>query len=116
MMSVVYSLKEEGYKIAMVTDNKKDRVDSVANYYKLNELFDTIVVSSEIGSGKKEYEIFMQTIKKLQVEASECVFIDNSEKNLIAPKKMGMKVIYFDDDTRNMDTLLDELVMSGVKI
>lgn len=116
MMSVVYSLKEEGYKIAMVTDNKKDRVDSVANYYKLNELFDTIVVSSEIGSGKKEYEIFMQTIKKLQVEASECVFIDNSEKNLIAPKKMGMKVIYFDDDTRNMYTLLDELVMSGVKI
>ncbi|CDM69358.1 HAD-superfamily hydrolase, subfamily IA,variant 3 [Clostridium bornimense] len=116
MMKVVYRLKEEGYKIAMVTDNKKDRIDSVVNYYKLNEVFDTIIVSAEIGSGKKERDIFIQTIKKLQVEANECVFIDNNDKNLIAPKKMGMKVIYFDDYTRNMDDFLDELFKFGVKI
>ena len=105
MMKLVYSLKEQGYKIAMVTDNKKDRIYSIVNYHKLNAVFDVIAVSAEVGSGKKDYEIFPPTINKLQVEADECVFIDNNEKNLIVPKKMGMKVIYFDDYTRNKKLL-----------
>ena len=112
MMKLVYSLKEQGYKIAMVTDNKKDRIYSIVNYHNLDKVFDFIAISADVGSGKKEYEIFTQAIDKLQVQAEECVFIDNNKENLIVPRKMGMKVIYFDDSNRNYNNFLMELYKS----
>jgi len=37
------------------------------------------------------------------VSASECVFIDNTEKNLVVPKQMGMATILFDDENRDFE-------------
>lgn len=112
MMKLVYRLKQQEYKIAMVTDNKKDRICSIVNYHNLDKVFDFIAISADVGSGKKEYEIFTQAIDKLQVQAEECVFIDNNKENLIVPRKMGMKVIYFDDSNRNYNNFLMELYKS----
>ncbi|GLC30134.1 HAD family hydrolase [Clostridium omnivorum] len=106
MIQLVNKLKHQNYKIGMVTDNKKDRIDEIVKYYDLNKTFDSITVSAEVGSGKDSSEIFVQAIQHLKVNADECVFIDNQEKNLIIPKSMGMNVIYFDHKERNYDQLI----------
>lgn len=108
MIKFVNKLKQQNYKIGMVTDNKKDRIDEIVKYYDLNKTFDSITVSAEVGSGKDCSEIFVQAIQHLKVNTDECVFIDNQEKNLIIPKSMGMNVIYFDHKKRNYDQLIQE--------
>jgi len=109
MIEIVDELKQQNYKIGMVTDNKKDRIDDIVKYYDWNKIFDAITISAEVGSGKDYNEIFMKTMNCLNVNADECVFIDNQEKNLIAPKSMGMNVIYFDHIKRNYEKLIQEL-------
>ncbi|MFT8351579.1 HAD hydrolase-like protein [Clostridium saccharoperbutylacetonicum] len=52
MITFINELKQQNYKIGMVTDNKKDRIDDIVKYYKWNKIFDSITVSAEIGSGK----------------------------------------------------------------
>ena len=108
MMELVERLKEKNYKIGMVTDNKKDRIDQISQYYGWDKVFDTISISAEVGSGKDYTTIFEKTIECLKVKASECVFIDNQEKNLIIPEKMGMSVIYFNHDERNYEELIQK--------
>jgi putative hydrolase of the HAD superfamily len=108
MMLIVDKLKQN-YKIGMVTDNKKDRIDDIVKYYNWNKVFDTITISAEVGSGKDYKEIFIKTIENLNVTPEECVFIDNQEKNLIVPKNMGMKVIYFNHEKRDCEKLIEEL-------
>lgn len=108
MIAFIDELKQQNYKIAMVTDNKKDRIDDIVKYYDWNKIFDSITVSAEIGSGKDYSEIFVKTIECLNVNADECVFIDNQEKNLIIPKSMGMNVVYFDHEKRNYEKLIEE--------
>lgn len=108
MVEFVNKLKQQNYKIGMVTDNKKDRIDEIAKYYDWNKIFDSITVSAEVGSGKDCNEIFIKTIECLNVNADECIFIDNQEKNLIIPKIMGMNVIYFDHEKRNYEQLIQE--------
>jgi FMN phosphatase YigB (HAD superfamily) len=49
------------------------------------------------------------TIDVLDISASECLFIDNTEKNLIIPRKMGMATIFYDDDNRDYDLFLNDL-------
>lgn len=109
MMEIVHKLKEQDYKIGMVTDNKKDRIDDIVKYYNWKQTFDKIAISAEIGSGKEHNRIFEETLKSLNVKAEECVFIDNQEKNLIIPKNMKMKVIYFDHEKRNYEQLIKKL-------
>jgi putative hydrolase of the HAD superfamily len=108
MIAIVDKLKNQNYKIGMVTDNKKDRIDSIVKYYDWNRIFDGITISADVGSGKDTKEIFVKIIECFNVTANECVFIDNQEKNLIIPKSMGMNVIYFDHEKRNYEKLIQE--------
>jgi len=114
MVDLVKALKNKKYKTAMVTDNKKDRIDSIVKYYYLDKVFDAITVSADIGSGKDHEEIFVKTMQGLNVKSNECVFIDNQEKNLIVPEKLGMKVIHFDHEKRDTDKLVRQLSYLGV--
>lgn len=63
--------------------------------------FDVVAVSAEQHSGKSDYKIFQYVLDTLKVTAQECVFIDNTEKNLVVPNEMGMGTIMFDDETRD---------------
>lgn len=116
MINLAKKLKDKNYKIGMVTDNKKDRKDMIADYYNLNKIFDVITVSAEIGSEKDNTEIFEYTIQKLMLRADECVFIDNQEKNLIVPKEMGINTIYYDHNERDLEKLIKNLEILGVEI
>ena len=108
MLRIVNNLKKKKYKIAMVTDNKIDRIEKIAQYYHWNNIFDTITISAEIGSGKNCSRIFEKTLECLNLKAEECVFIDNQEKNLVVPKSMGINVIYFNHTERDYEHLIQE--------
>lgn len=102
MISIVKELKEK-YLIGMVTDNKVDRIDTILKHHCLTDLFDTVTVSAQCKCGKNDRKIFDITLEALNIEPSECVFIDNSEKNLIVPNEMGIHTILFDDKKRDFN-------------
>lgn len=108
MLSFVKELKTN-YKIGMITDNKCDRIEEILSYYKLSDLFDAVSVSAEYKSGKESAHIFNMTAEKLTAAPNECIFVDNTAKNLIAAKQIGMKTILFDDENRNIFALKKQL-------
>lgn len=116
MIAFIDELKKQNYKIGMVTDNKKDRINDIVQYYGWDNIFDTITISAEIGSGKEGKTIFEKTLDNLNVNADECVFIDNQEKNLIIPKSIGMNVIYFNHDERNYEQLIRKFQELSINI
>lgn len=100
MISIVKELGAS-YQIGMITDNKCDRIEEIISHYRFEELFDVISVSAAYKSGKEERLIFEKTVEALTVSPKQCIFIDNSPKNLIVPRQMGMQTILFDDENRN---------------
>jgi len=117
MLKLARNIKSKGYKLGLVTDNKTDRMKSIIKFYDLNTVFDGIVVSAEVGAGKDKDLIFWHIFEKLDVAPSECVFIDNKEENLIVPKSLGVSVIHFDFEKKDMDKLRDELFhLIGVEV
>lgn len=108
MFSIVKQLKEK-YLIGMITDNKVDRIDTILKHHRLTDLFDTVIISAQCKCGKNDRKIFDITLEALNVEPSECVFIDNSEKNLIVPNEIGMHTILFDDENRDINEFKKQL-------
>ena len=74
----------------MVTDNKVDRIDTILEYSNLKKYFDVVSISAKLQSGKDKRYIFEDTILNLKIQPEECVFIDNTDRNLIIPKSMGI--------------------------
>lgn len=112
MLAIASGLRSR-YSVGIITDNKKDRIDTLKRLHDLPRLFDPIVVSSEVGIGKDNPEIFLGALRVLRVKPEECIFIDNSQANLIAPEAIGMKTIYFDDEKQDFKAFLADLQSHG---
>lgn len=112
MLAIARGLRSR-YSVGIVTDNKKDRIDALKRLHDLPRLFDPIVVSSEVGLSKDDPRIFLRALNLLRAMPEECIFIDNSKDNLVAPNAIGMKTIYFDDEKQDFKALLTELRAHG---
>ena len=93
------------YQLAMVTDNKADRMNTICSHYHLNELFNVVAVSATFHSGKAHPEIFVDTLRQLNCLPAECIFIDNTASNLTIPGQMGIHTILYDDRARDLPAL-----------
>jgi putative hydrolase of the HAD superfamily len=115
MIDLVKKIKKNN-KTGLITDNKKDRIDAAKSDYKLEQLFDAIIVSAEIGSQKTKEPIFNKTATQLGVQYDECVFIDNQESNLVIPNKIGMKTIFYNHKENDIKRLVTELKRLNIQI
>lgn len=92
---------------------KKYQIGIISNIYDLcakidvergfGVVFEPVILSCEVGLAKPEKEIFELVLKRLNLKADECVFIDNREENLDSPRKMGFKVIHFQNNKQLVD-------------
>lgn len=116
MFDLLRDLKGNGYLIGMITDNKRDRIDQILDHYKLRGLFDVITISADIGSGKKNEDIFDVTLKEVKLRYEDCVIIDNNKENLVVPENKGMSTVFYDHEVRDINKLKKELSDLGFVI
>jgi haloacid dehalogenase superfamily, subfamily IA, variant 3 with third motif having DD or ED len=116
MLELAFKLKRKNLKIGMVTDNKADRIRSIVEHHNWNSFFDGIAVSADVGSGKRQEEIFHKIFQMLDVRPEECVFIDNNIENLAVPQRLGVSVIFFDFNANDVAELEKNLLKLGMQI
>ena len=77
------------------------------------DLFDAVVVSADVGMAKPEPEIYELAAERLVLPPSECVFVDDLERNLDVAKTVGMQTVHFRVDRG--DDLAAQLAACGVR-
>ena len=98
-----------GCATGIITDNKRERIDHLRKYQRLDSLFAPIVVSADVGCTKEDPAIFEYALKVSRVRPEESIFIDNSRGNLVAAAALGMNVIHFDDSKNDVAELAQHL-------
>jgi epoxide hydrolase-like predicted phosphatase len=71
----------------------------------LIDLFDTVVISAEIGAVKPSAKIYEVALSQAKVGAGEAVFVDDMPINIEACEKIGMKGILFNDPKESLSRL-----------
>jgi epoxide hydrolase-like predicted phosphatase len=59
----------------------------------LEELFDAVVISGDVGMHKPEPEIFLLGAERIGVAPGDCVFVDDLRENCAGAEAVGMKAI-----------------------
>jgi len=83
------------YKIGMISNMGFDMLKDLFSEQERAELFDDMVVSSEVGLIKPSWDIFELALEQLGVAADETVFIDDQPANVEGAERVGMKTILF---------------------
>ena len=82
-------LHKKGYKMAIVTDATTSWVRKWLKKINRKHYFQSIVISSEIGSTKSSLIPFKQALKELKVEPNECMMIGDGRSDMMA-RKLGI--------------------------
>lgn len=72
---------------------------------KLLELFETVVISAEVGVMKPEARIYSIALEQAEVKAEEAVFVDDVQTNIDACQQIGMKGVLFNDPQKAEEEL-----------
>jgi len=69
------------------------------------DVFDTVIISAEVGVVKPSAGIYELALKQAKVEAGEAVFVDDMPVNIEACEKVGMKGVLFNDPLESLGHL-----------
>lgn len=123
-LNVVKECKQNGHMLFVLSDWDKESFPLVVK--KMPELFDLfdkekIVISGNLGTKKPEKKIYYYMIQHFGLNPEDCIFIDDTEANVIAAIKCGINGIHHKKDPKKWWPLNDpwkrtrhELVKLGV--
>jgi epoxide hydrolase-like predicted phosphatase len=109
LVDYIRSLKRD-YQIALISNASDNLRQNLKNQHGIADAFDLIVCSAEEHVMKPHKEIYLRTLERLDCEPAEAVFVDDSEPNVQAARKLGISSIHFRPST----DLPSEFVKLGI--
>ena len=113
MLERTRSLREAGYRTGLVTNNAKEFREGWRSLIPIDELFDSVVDSSEVGVRKPDPAIYRIALEQVEVSAERAVFVDDFPGNIQAAEGLGMLGILVEDDPAAALASLDRLLEDG---
>ena len=110
IISLVKELKEKGYRVGLLSNDTSEAAKYMREVEHLDKFFDVMLVSAETGYTKPNKDAYMDFVNKLGVSATELIFIDDSQVNLISATKLGISTILYSDP----NNLRNQLLKKGV--
>jgi epoxide hydrolase-like predicted phosphatase len=106
----VAQLRKEGYRTLLLTNNIREYSTQWRAKLPVDELFEFVVDSSEVGMRKPEPRIFRLALDKLGVAPGEAVLLDDIAVNTEAARALGMHAIQVGPQADVALAELDELL------
>lgn len=93
ILEVLLNLKRSGKKICLISN--ADIIDVMYwNKSPLNNLFDNIIFSYEVGYVKPQKEIYNIALNKMEVNPENCIFVgDGGSNELKGAKELGIRTV-----------------------
>lgn len=106
-------LRRDLYRTGLVTNNAREFGATWRPLLPLDEIFDAVVDSCEVGFRKPDPRIFRLALERIGgIDASRCIFLDDYAGNVAAAEALGMAGIRVTEDVdaaiAELDRLLDD--------
>lgn len=97
MIEFAAKLRTQGIKTAILSNTVKPTVDLILSRGNYSG-FEPVILSNEVGLAKPDPAIYKLMLRKLNLPAKECIYVDNLEHNLPSAQSLGMEVILTPSD------------------
>jgi len=105
-LEVLAAMKKERYSIGMIANGDSTGARNIIKAIGLQDYFDAIIISEEVGIEKPCQGIFQAALAKLGVKAENAVMVGNRiEADILGANRIGMKSVWFRWNDRYSDTI-----------
>ena len=94
-VDILEALHKKGAPLYAITNWNQDKFNETKLNYPFLNLFRDIVVSGDEKLIKPDPKIFEICLKRNKLNAADCLFIDDSEKNVRGAEAVGIQAHYF---------------------
>ena len=94
-VDLLHALKQRGGPVYAITNFGAETFAMERRRWRFLDVFDDIVVSAEIGEVKPDAAIYERLLARNGLAASDCLFIDDVERNVDGARAVGMAAIQF---------------------
>ena len=88
-------LKRAGHELHGLSNWSSEKFAVARAKYRFFDLFETILISGDVRLAKPDPRIFEILLQRIGKSAKECLFIDDSGKNVVAARAQGFDTIHF---------------------
>lgn len=96
VVSVIESLQKD-YRIVLFSNAVSMFLRQILKENDLERLFDSIVISSEIGIAKPDPVFFRKALEIINASPDELFFIDDNPENVRVAEKLGIQSVVYKD-------------------
>ncbi len=112
MQPIIRSLKEQGYRLVLLSNTTVSHFDWIKARYDFLEPFDHCVVSFEAGAMKPDPPIYEAALAAIQCEPCEAFYTDDIPEYVAKGREYGFQAELF----TGPEELLRQLALRGVRI
>ncbi len=89
----LHRLKEEGYKVGLVTSSSTEKMKIALKKMGLEDVFNALVTADRISRGKPDPMCYLLAAEELGVQPSACIVFEDSFSGIQSGCQAGMRVI-----------------------
>ncbi len=116
LRELLRKLHQNGYKKAIASSSTIDEIEAVINILQINAFIDHYCSAEEVLRGKPSPDIFLLTAEKLNMNASECLVLEDSPNGVHAAKAANMICYAIPSrETRNQDFSKANRILSSLE-
>ncbi|RDJ20224.1 HAD family phosphatase [Bosea caraganae] len=94
-VAVLAELKARGDKVYGITNFSREKWAESLIRYPFLGTFDGVIVSAHEQLVKPDPAIYQTLFERYGLTAAECIFVDDSEKNIRGARAVGMQAVHF---------------------
>ena len=110
-LKIFRAVKALGYKTYILSNMSQEGYDAICNQTNLFTEFDGAIFSYQVQAVKPDLNIYQKLLDTYQLEAQECLFIDDLEVNINAGKSLGIDGIVCQNHANVLQELRDLKVL-----
>ena len=116
MIAFMASLRDDGYRMALLTNNVREWELRWRALAPVDEIFELVIDSAFVGVRKPDPEIYALTVAGLGVPAAQCLFVDDIEVNCDGARAAGMSAVVFRDTEQAIAEMRALLAADGLVV
>jgi 2-haloacid dehalogenase len=112
-VDILSEIQKEGFRVYGLTNWSAETFPIAFEKYKFLQTLDGIVVSGREKLIKPDPEIFKVLLNRYQLQAGNCIFIDDNPDNINIAAQLGFNVLHFTSSGKLREDLIKSGILSG---
>jgi len=113
MLAFIAQSREKLHKLAIISNMTREALAFITEHSQWLTYFDACVFSFEVGVNKPDSRIYEICLDRLTIPAQACLFVDDSEENVLGARRTGMHGIHYTSFPRFLQELEENYELSN---